>query len=100
MAREMWMPQHTLDEIWCLIEIWCHEMAPKIVAMRKICGHKLRTVKRETISPPSPGLLPSRSTSSIDLLGENSKSHRAHRIRQLLLISFALDKISSNHSKS
>ena len=35
-----------------------------------------------------------------DLFGENSKSHRTHRTCHFWLLSFALDKISSNHSKS
>ena len=77
------------------------EMAPKIVAVRKTCGHKLRTVKRETISPPSPGLLPSGSTRAKDLLGENSKSHRAHRTRQFcffVLPSTRSAQITRNHS--
>ena len=97
----MWMPQHTLDEIWCLWQGGGAEMAPKIVAVRKICGHKLRTVKRETISPPSPGLLPSGSTRAIDLVGENSKSHRAHRTRQFcffVLPSTRSAQITRNHS--
>ena len=77
------------------------EMEPKIVAVRKIYGHKLRTVKRETISPPSPGLLPSGSTRAIDLVGENSKSHRAHRTRQFcffVLPSTRSAQITRNHS--
>ena len=76
-------------------------MAPKIVVVRKTCGHKLRTVKRETISPPSPGLLPSGSTRAIDLVGENSKSHRAHRTRQFcffVLPSTRSAQITRNHS--